>query len=327
MEEIRAVFRLTGPDIQPTPIIVTREGIYIGRVAGNDLVLQDSQISRRHLRIVWQDNSFWVEDLGSSNGVWLNNQRIDPRLMRVLQQGDEIRVGSYTLKFEQLENVGPSASVIIARPVPAPLPGIGETPGTQRAASTTGSHNGASTRQQPVALRENRSLTGQVYGIPEDQSNWLRYLPAIFSDPDLDPTLFAGRYLLIVESILNPIIWMIDNFAMYLTPETAPAEWLQWLAGWFDLLLVEDLPEERQRAIVREISWLFMRRGTCPALERLLELYLGVKPEIDENIPRPCMFTVRLPASQMQPQFAPALIERLIAAHTPAFATFRLELV
>ena len=45
----------------------------IGRVAGNDIVIDDSRVSGRHARLLVRDSSYWLEDLGSSNGVFVNS--------------------------------------------------------------------------------------------------------------------------------------------------------------------------------------------------------------------------------------------------------------
>ncbi|MFN8375287.1 MAG: FHA domain-containing protein [Anaerolineae bacterium] len=344
MDEISAIFRVSGPNLETSHKTVTQAGIYAGRAAGNDLVLQDAQISRRHMRVLWQDGAFWVEDLNSSNGVWLNNARIEPGVLRTISPGDILRAGPYTLTYETLN-----------------APNMGKPPSTP-----TPSGNGQSTPAreptyeyqqeplqppvypaQPVGVREilqPRQRASEVavspmerllpkvkfrenrypLGIPRDQSTWLQYLPAIYSDPDIDPTLLTGRYLLIFESVISPIIWMVDNFDLYLSPETAPSEWLRWMAGWFDLLLVPELEIERQREIVRQIGWLFLRRGTRSGLERLLELYFEVKPEIIEE---PFHFTVRLPLSQSNSNISREVAERLIESQKPAFATYALEIV
>jgi phage tail-like protein len=161
---------------------------------------------------------------------------------------------------------------------------------------------------------------GYLYGIPRDKSSWLQYLPALYAEDD-----FLGRYLLICESLFAPIVWMVDNFDLYLSPEVAPVEWLQWMASWFDLLLRPELPEARMRAIMDQIGWLFLRRGTRMGLERLLQLYFGVKPEIIEDS-EPCKFTVRLKLSDSDVKLSQDVITRLIASQKPAFAAFTLEI-
>ncbi len=50
--------------------------ITIGRDAGNDIVLESPQISRYHTRLTLQGGVYVVEDLGSTNGTFLNGQRV-----------------------------------------------------------------------------------------------------------------------------------------------------------------------------------------------------------------------------------------------------------
>jgi phage tail-like protein len=248
--------------------------------------------------------------------------------------GDVIGAGPFMLTFEGLEGVtDPQPEPMRQIPLrtvrdfpPQIVSGVVEmAPVTVRPPMPRRT-NGASPIESlvpRVKLRENR----YPQGFPRDRSNWLQYLPGIFSDPNLDPTHFMGRYLLVFESMFSPIVWMVDNFDLYLSPETAPPDWMQWIAGWFDITLVPELPEERQRAIMRQIGWLFLRRGTKAGLERLLELYFGVKPEIIENADGPLHFVVRLPLSQTNSGLDPEIADRIIASQKPAHTTYTLEIV
>ncbi len=79
------------------PVIVGRS-----RSAGCDLVLEeDRQISRRHARIEWDSaaGGYLIYDLQSTNGVYVNETRVDNRL---LQSGDRIRLGKTVLLFESV---------------------------------------------------------------------------------------------------------------------------------------------------------------------------------------------------------------------------------
>jgi hypothetical protein len=95
-------------------------------------------------------------------------------------------------------------------------------------------------------------------------------------------------------------------------------------ASWFDLLVLPDLPIERQREIMRQIGWLFLRRGTRSGLQRLLELYFGVTPEIVEDVN--CHFVVRLPLSQSSVKLGQEVADRLINSQRPAYAPYALEI-
>lgn len=60
----------------------------------------DAKISRRHARIINRDDSYFIEDLGSTNGTFVNRgRRLLPGSPQVLNEGDEIIVGKTFLRF------------------------------------------------------------------------------------------------------------------------------------------------------------------------------------------------------------------------------------
>lgn len=69
----------------------------IGREAGNDIVIDDVMISRRHAAIVRRGDAFGVLDLDSSNGTRVRRMRVRPGEEIVIKVGDPIELGS--LKF------------------------------------------------------------------------------------------------------------------------------------------------------------------------------------------------------------------------------------
>jgi len=64
-----------------------------------DIDPQDFLISREHARIVQREGYFWLEDLNSTNGTYVNGRRIFERVL--LRVGDEIKIGNSVLKFER----------------------------------------------------------------------------------------------------------------------------------------------------------------------------------------------------------------------------------
>lgn len=61
----------------------------------------DAKVSRRHARIIYRNGSFMVEDLGSTNGTFVNRgRRLLPGSPQVLNDGDEIIVGKTFLRFK-----------------------------------------------------------------------------------------------------------------------------------------------------------------------------------------------------------------------------------
>ncbi|HEY46550.1 MAG TPA: FHA domain-containing protein [Anaerolineae bacterium] len=115
-----ASFRLivrTGPN--PGMVFeLTKEVTLFGRDVTNDIVLADAEVSRQHARLTHTPGGYVLEDLGSTNGSFVNGERlIAPR---TLNQGDLIGFGeNVTLNFEA---VSPDAAATIASPAAAPTP-------------------------------------------------------------------------------------------------------------------------------------------------------------------------------------------------------------
>jgi pSer/pThr/pTyr-binding forkhead associated (FHA) protein len=68
----------------------------IGRSPECEIFLDDVTVSRKHAVVVSRDDSFFVEDLGSLNGTFLNRRRIESG---ELSDGDELQIGKYRLTF------------------------------------------------------------------------------------------------------------------------------------------------------------------------------------------------------------------------------------
>jgi len=97
-EELRLVIKITGPNLDRDEIVVGRQGLRVGRSADNNLVLNHREISRMHMRITWiESDTYLVEDLNSSNGIWLNDSRLIARVPAELKVGDVLRVGPFQL--------------------------------------------------------------------------------------------------------------------------------------------------------------------------------------------------------------------------------------
>ena len=75
--------------------------ITIGRSPEADVVILDEKASRIHCGIRLWDGEFYVKDLKSRNGTYVNDQRVD---VAKLKSGDRIRVGSILFSFDQDPN-------------------------------------------------------------------------------------------------------------------------------------------------------------------------------------------------------------------------------
>lgn len=77
---------------------VTRTPAFVGRQNDADVRLVAPDVSRRHCRIVLEDGLWRVQDMGSTNGVFLNDHRFTDA---VLYPGDRLRIGSVAFVVER----------------------------------------------------------------------------------------------------------------------------------------------------------------------------------------------------------------------------------
>jgi DNA-binding response OmpR family regulator len=83
-----------------------REEYVIGRLPECDIVLPDRLVSRHHARLFQKNGSFWIEDMGSKNGTYVNGEPVvSPRQ---LKDGDEIQIAlRFKLAFVGAEETAP----------------------------------------------------------------------------------------------------------------------------------------------------------------------------------------------------------------------------
>jgi pSer/pThr/pTyr-binding forkhead associated (FHA) protein len=70
----------------------------IGRAAGCQITLDDTYVSQLHARVFTKDGSWYVEDLGSTNGTYLNTKRVSTTL--AVKRGDRIKIGATVMEAE-----------------------------------------------------------------------------------------------------------------------------------------------------------------------------------------------------------------------------------
>lgn len=116
----------------PTPgaaFILEGDQLNIGRDSNNEIVINDAEVSRRHARLTFQGGKYVLEDLGSTNGTFVNGQRLAGP--RVLKAGEVVSFGEQiVLVFEVTTNdpgatmVSPRAAAVpsVSRPVTPPPP-------------------------------------------------------------------------------------------------------------------------------------------------------------------------------------------------------------
>ena len=102
----------------PTPgktFLLEGDVLTIGREASNQIAINDAEISRKHSQLVLQGGKYVLTDLGSTNGTFVNGQRITGQ--HVLQPGEVISLGEQiNLLFEVVTIVDPNATMLSSKP-------------------------------------------------------------------------------------------------------------------------------------------------------------------------------------------------------------------
>lgn len=85
--------------IAPDTVIPLAGGLTIGRSGSNDVCIEDPFVSHIHARILRRGPYYFVEDLGSTNGTFLNDMRVDGDAR--LKVRDTLRLGETVLRYEE----------------------------------------------------------------------------------------------------------------------------------------------------------------------------------------------------------------------------------
>ncbi len=84
-----------GPNAGST-FLIERDATSVGRDTKSDVFLDDVTVSRAHARIERRDHVFFVKDLGSLNGTYVNGEAVEETK---LARGDEVQIGKFKLVF------------------------------------------------------------------------------------------------------------------------------------------------------------------------------------------------------------------------------------
>src|SRR5262245_14771536 len=86
-----------GPDGQENIFPIVAGEILIGRKGDADIVLNNQHVSRHHAKIVKMAEGFFLQDLDSTHGTFINNERIEQHL---LKHGDKIGLGKDRIELQ-----------------------------------------------------------------------------------------------------------------------------------------------------------------------------------------------------------------------------------
>ncbi len=158
----------------------------VGRQPDNGLQLQDSSVSGQHAKIVTLFSASYVEDLGSTNGTFVNGKRIQKH---ALHHGDVVTIGNHQLLFESEEDAGslpqPEHTMVLSRKDMEALMADSESNRHDPAVERSGPDDQGIGRQPSVASPHDSgtnigtntakpSTSGRLEGLPLDRGSELR---------------------------------------------------------------------------------------------------------------------------------------------------------
>lgn len=170
----------------------------IGRDISNDIVISDVEVSRKHARLLLQADGFVLEDMGSTNGTFINGQRlIGPH---VLRPGEMIMLGeNVSLIFQNAYDADATVATTPAF-APAPAPAAAYAPPRQ-----------AGDQSSPQVY------AGQIPAGPADLSAYADFTPE--EKPAKKTWLWIGCGCLVVLCLAAvAVAFAFDAMNLYCTP-------------------------------------------------------------------------------------------------------------
>jgi pSer/pThr/pTyr-binding forkhead associated (FHA) protein len=163
-----------------------REEVFMGRDLANEITISDPEVSRRHARFIMQDDTIMLEDLGSTNGTFLNGARIStPQQLRA---GDVITLGENIVMVFEKSRYDPDATVVSSSAVQTVQP-------------------------QPQQPPKPRSFQQPVENTPSQQSR-----PSAPSAPDKKKGLPTWLIIMIIAIVVVACVIAVTLYFM-------PASW------------------------------------------------------------------------------------------------------
>jgi two-component system, NtrC family, sensor kinase len=92
------IYVMNGPD-KGRSFEVDEEAIFVGRAPDNEIHIKDKSVSRKHLKIVKREEKYYVTDLGSKNGTFIDGMRVTGGKEYEIREGMPIAVGKTFLSI------------------------------------------------------------------------------------------------------------------------------------------------------------------------------------------------------------------------------------
>lgn len=91
------VINSSSPELMNGDIFLIDRDIVLGRGGSSSIVIKDTYTSNQHARVFVKNGQYWLEDMGSTNGTFLNDVQVQQSV--ILADGDRLRVGGVTFQF------------------------------------------------------------------------------------------------------------------------------------------------------------------------------------------------------------------------------------
>jgi pSer/pThr/pTyr-binding forkhead associated (FHA) protein len=131
-------------------VLFDRPRITIGRKAGNDLHFNRPEISGTHAAFLFEEDQFFVSDLGSTNGTMMNGAKLLPNQKYALQDGDTISITPFRIQFVADKDMSDTVTDV-DQEIDAPRAGSGTMMDIGGKISTGTEEHKAGEKQPPVS--------------------------------------------------------------------------------------------------------------------------------------------------------------------------------
>lgn len=101
-----------------TEFLLDKAELFLGRDPGNDIVINDPEVSRRHARLLKVGETYSIEDLGSTNGTFIRGMRLAAPV--TLHPGEVITLGERVIVQYEVIDLDMNATVAVLRPAAVP---------------------------------------------------------------------------------------------------------------------------------------------------------------------------------------------------------------
>jgi phage tail-like protein len=112
----------------------------------------------------------------------------------------------------------------------------------------------------------------------ESPAPLLQRLPGVLQDDE-----FTQRFVGAFDEGYAPILATLDSLFCYFDPRLAPADFVDYLAGWVGVELDDSWDLDQRRAIVAEAALVHRRRGTTRGITEALSMGLGAEVDVQDS--------------------------------------------